>query len=43
MLSGELGVKAGMAFSEEMPWQEVSGFASDDDLKALYAHLQTLK
>ena len=38
------GVKPdGVAFNEEMPWQEVNGFASDDDLKALYAHLQTLK
>ncbi|MEO7909749.1 MAG: c-type cytochrome [Roseiflexaceae bacterium] len=38
------GVKPdGVAFSEEMPWQTVNAFASDDDLKALYAHLQTLQ
>jgi cytochrome c553 len=32
----------GVAFSEEMPWQEINAFASDDDLKALYAYLKTL-
>jgi mono/diheme cytochrome c family protein len=37
------GVKPdGKAFSEDMPWKEIDGFASDDDLKALYAHLKTL-
>jgi cytochrome c553 len=37
------GVKPdGVAFNEDMPWQEINGFASDDDLKALYAHLKTL-
>lgn len=32
----------GTAFSEDMPWKEINAFASDDDLKALYAHLKTL-
>jgi hypothetical protein len=37
------GVKPdGAAFSEEMPWKEINAFASEDDLKALYAHLKTL-
>jgi mono/diheme cytochrome c family protein len=37
------GVKPdGVAFSEDMPWKEINAFASDDDLKALYAHLKTL-
>ncbi len=37
------GVKPdGVAFSEDMPWQEINAFASDDDLKALYAGLKTL-
>jgi mono/diheme cytochrome c family protein len=37
------GVKPdGVTFSEDMPWKEINAFASDDDLKALYAHLKTL-
>jgi cytochrome c553 len=32
----------GKQFSEDMPWKEINSFASDDDLKALYAHLKTL-
>lgn len=37
------GVKPdGKAFNEDMPWKEINGFASDDDLKAMYAHLKTL-
>ena len=32
----------GTQLSDEMPWKEVNAFASDDDLKALYAYLKTL-
>jgi mono/diheme cytochrome c family protein len=32
----------GTQLSDEMPWEEINVFASDDDLKALYAHLKTL-
>jgi hypothetical protein len=37
------GIKPdGSALSEEMPWQEVNAFASDDDLRAIYAYLKSL-
>jgi hypothetical protein len=26
-----------------MPWKQISGFATDDDLKAIYAYLHSLK
>lgn len=32
----------GSALGEEMPWQQISALASDDDLRALYAYLATL-
>lgn len=32
----------GKQLSDEMPWKEINAFASDDDLKALYAYLKTL-
>jgi hypothetical protein len=28
--------------NKEMPWQAVSAFAGDDDLKAIYAYLHGL-
>ena len=37
------GIKPdGKHLSDEMPWKDISAFASDDDLKALYAYLKTL-
>ena len=32
----------GTQLREEMPWKEISNFASDDDLRAIYAFLKTL-
>jgi mono/diheme cytochrome c family protein len=33
----------GKMLSDEMPWKDISAFASDDDLKALYAYLKSLQ
>jgi len=33
---------AGATMSESMPWKEVRGFASDDDLRAMYLYLSAL-
>lgn len=32
----------GAKISDEMPWKSISAFATDDDLKAMYAYLKTL-
>jgi mono/diheme cytochrome c family protein len=32
----------GTMLSDDMPWKEINALASDDDLKALYAYLQSL-
>jgi mono/diheme cytochrome c family protein len=37
------GIKpGGKQLSDDMPWKDINAFASDDDLKALYAYLKTL-
>jgi cytochrome c553 len=33
----------GKQLSEEMPWKEINAVASDDDLRAIYAHLKSLQ
>jgi cytochrome c553 len=33
----------GKMLSQDMPWQQVNAFASDDDLKAIYAYLKSLQ